>query len=293
MNDHKRKVKRRILLLVSLVLLVLALSYTNIRDAVSDARNTKKNQEDYAALLKARDALLVDGDEEAYEAAKQERPEMTLSRYSNEWRTLSTYQSALEQEASGNLARAYMQINYAVDYAGWTTGFLTEEQNQLIVEAQSRIRKEKADEEKAEREYALAHPTPEPTVTPVPTPAPTWPCKPIVGMDVSNINRTVLGKAVKEDKQYTVKYNGENVKADRYRYNDGDYWVFAYVYKGKVIQVDYHLRPTWDGTGTYPGSTGNNHHVNEYSDPDEFYYWNEDDFVDYEEAEEYYYSHTK
>ena len=28
-----------------------------------------------------------------------------------------------------------------------------------------------------------------------------------------------------------------------------------------------------------------------YSDPEEFYYWNIDDFYDYEDAEEYYYSH--
>ena len=32
-------------------------------------------------------------------------------------------------------------------------------------------------------------------------------------------------------------------------------------------------------------------HENGYSDPEEFYYWNLDDFVDYEDAESYYYAH--
>ena len=31
--------------------------------------------------------------------------------------------------------------------------------------------------------------------------------------------------------------------------------------------------------------------VDGYSDPEEFYYWHEDDFYDYEDAEEYYYEH--
>ena len=31
--------------------------------------------------------------------------------------------------------------------------------------------------------------------------------------------------------------------------------------------------------------------VDEYSDPEEFYYWNIDIFYDYVDAEEYYYSH--
>ncbi len=44
-------------------------------------------------------------------------------------------------------------------------------------------------------------------------------------------------------------------------------------------------------TATYRPFSSDEYDVEYYSDPEEFYYWHMDDFYDYEEAEEYYYSH--
>ena len=92
--------------------------------------------------------------------------------------------------------------------------------------------------------------------------------------------------------------------------NSNGYTVYEYSYNGKVcyrvtcfggivIKFDDYLHETTT-VKRYSGSSGSttkkrsyyyeedDYDVDEYADAEEFYYWHEDDFADYEDAEEYY-----
>lgn len=84
----------------------------------------------------------------------------------------------------------------------------------------------------------------------------------------------------------TTKYIYVNSNGDKYRI-----WVSEYNCIKDVVKLSGNSSPgnTSGRTGTGSFDTGPS--VDGYSDPEEFYYWNWDDFVDYEDAESYYYAH--
>lgn len=118
---------------------------------------------------------------------------------------------------------------------------------------------------------------------------------PYVGMSESKIGDTSLGAP--SDK---VRHNGEMINGESYRANLYDFYqngklVFtARCVQGKVTKVwdkRDKLQSSYTATGSNSSSSSSGSSVDEYAHPDDFYDWNRDDFVDFEEAEDYYYSH--
>ena len=118
---------------------------------------------------------------------------------------------------------------------------------------------------------------------------------PFVGMSESRINDTILGT------NYEIVHNseyikGEKIRANIYRFKKGNGIIFvARCLQGKVVKViDYRDDPwvipsTSSSSSTKKKSNNDDpYDVNEYSDPEDFYYDNYDDFWDYEDAEDYY-----
>lgn len=85
-----------------------------------------------------------------------------------------------------------------------------------------------------------------------------------------------------------------DVKTTIYLYiNNGEQyklWITDYNCIKQVVKLSGSSTGNTSGRpGSYSFDTGPS--VDGYSDPEEFYYWNLDDFVDYEDAESYYYAH--
>lgn len=118
---------------------------------------------------------------------------------------------------------------------------------------------------------------------------------PYVGMPESRINDTSLGRpSDKVRHNYQVK-NGEQYLANLYDFYQNGKCVFtARCVQGTVTEV-------WDNrdnpqTPYVPGNGGGKTYdtgpsVDGFSNPEDFYDWYWDDFFDYEDAEDYYYSH--
>ena len=115
---------------------------------------------------------------------------------------------------------------------------------------------------------------------------------PYVGMSEKWINDTILGT------NYEIVHNseyekGKRLQANVYRFKRGNAIIFvARCLKGKVDSVsDYRDNP-WilkSYTSTKKKSEKEDpYNVNDYSDPEDFYDDNYDDFWDYEDAEDYY-----
>ena len=117
---------------------------------------------------------------------------------------------------------------------------------------------------------------------------------PFVGMSESRINDTILGT------NYEIVHNseyikGEKIRANIYRFKRGNGIIFvARCLKGRVDSVSDYRDDPWVIPSTSSSSSkkkSNNddpYNVNDYSDPEDFYYDNYDDFWEYEEAEDYY-----
>ena len=118
---------------------------------------------------------------------------------------------------------------------------------------------------------------------------------PYVGMPESRMNDTSLGRpSDKVRHNYQVK-NGEQYLANLYDFYQNGKCVFtARCVQGTVTEV-------WDNrdnpqTPYIPGNGGGKTYdtgpsVDGFSNPEDFYDWYWDDFFDYEDAEDYYYSH--
>lgn len=118
---------------------------------------------------------------------------------------------------------------------------------------------------------------------------------PYVGMSESKINGTVLGT------NYELVHNydwikDKRIKANVYRFKNGDAIIFvARCLNGRVDSVyDYRDDP-WviRDIPSFDKNTEEDdpYDVNDYSDPEDFYYDNYDDFWDYEDAEDYFNEH--
>ena len=117
---------------------------------------------------------------------------------------------------------------------------------------------------------------------------------PFVGMSESRINDTILGT------NYEIVHNsewekGERIRANVYRFKKGNAIIFvARCLKGRVDSVSDYRDDPWvlpNTSSSYSKKKSYDddpYDVNEYNDPEDFYYDNYDDFWDYEDAEDYY-----
>lgn len=118
---------------------------------------------------------------------------------------------------------------------------------------------------------------------------------PFIGLAENRIGDTSLGKPDPNMRRTVGTYGGKDVIFYRYDYVRNKMIIFsAYCYNGKVVKVeDYRSYPI--PTKKPSSSSGSSSSYvypdpKEFDDPSDFYYWYYDEFVDYEEAEEYYYS---
>lgn len=118
---------------------------------------------------------------------------------------------------------------------------------------------------------------------------------PFVGMPESRISDTSLGRPSSIVRHNSEMINGQRHFANLYDFYENGKRIFtARCIDGSVTQV-------WDERdkvqSTYTPKTGsgssfnNDSEVDGFTDPDVFYYWHRDNFIDYEDAEDYYYSH--
>ncbi len=116
---------------------------------------------------------------------------------------------------------------------------------------------------------------------------------PYVGMSESRIGDTSLGKPSDKVRHNDQVKNGEQLLANLYDFYDGKNRIFtARCINGVVTEIwDYRddpVKPYAPGNG-HTLSTGPS--VDGFLNPEDFYDWYRDDFVDYSDAEEYYYAH--
>ncbi|MBQ7623924.1 MAG: hypothetical protein IJS65_01440, partial [Clostridia bacterium] len=116
---------------------------------------------------------------------------------------------------------------------------------------------------------------------------------PYVGMPESLMGETALGKPSSYVHEDTEMIKGVAHYAYEYSFvRDGKEIFVARCVDGKVIKVEdkrayaARLRPRKSD-----GDASSEPTVEGFTDPDDFYYWYRDDFFDFEEAENYYYSH--
>lgn len=120
-----------------------------------------------------------------------------------------------------------------------------------------------------------------------------------VGMSESRINDTILGEAEFHGHNHFIE-NGETIVTNLYRWYRNGKWIFGVrCAKGVVISIS-DFRSDYSGGssyGNYSGSSSSGKSeedefdVGDFSHVDDFYDWYYDDFFDYEEAEDYYYSY--
>ena len=120
---------------------------------------------------------------------------------------------------------------------------------------------------------------------------------PYVGMPESEIRNTSLGAPSGNVRHNTEMKNGQPHDANIYDFKNGNATIFtARCVDGYVINVWDHrdnpvvpYRPE-KSTKSYDDDPFN---VHDYIHPDDFYYDHYDDFIDYEDAEDYYNEHHK
>lgn len=118
---------------------------------------------------------------------------------------------------------------------------------------------------------------------------------PYVGMSESKINDTVLGSNYVIGHNYEM-INGKKVKANIYRFKQGNSIIFvARCLRGSVDSVSDYRDDPWVTRSSSSSKSSSSkkkvedeYNVNDYSDPEDFYDDNYDDFWDYDEAEDYY-----
>ena len=139
---------------------------------------------------------------------------------------------------------------------------------------------------------------------------------PYKGMNESDINKTIMGKPYKSE---TEKNSwGEYYTKYYWRANDGETMLIVTCKDKAVTSVSRYgwgyywtedIKPVWNGKNPYKNKTSSSsssykknsakksnddpYNVNDYTDPEDFYYDNYDDFWEYEEAEDYFNEHHK
>lgn len=118
---------------------------------------------------------------------------------------------------------------------------------------------------------------------------------PYVGMSESRINETSLGTNYEVVRSYAYK-NGRKISANVYRFKNGKKTVFvAECLDGRVESVSDYRDTTRSGGNTSTSKKkqkdSDPYNVNDYSNEEDFYDDNYDDFWDYEDAEDYYNEH--
>ena len=123
---------------------------------------------------------------------------------------------------------------------------------------------------------------------------------PYEGMSESDINKTIMGRYHEIDT--SSKYGNTEYY---WRTNSGEIMLIVTCKEGKVTSVSRYgwgyfwtedIKPIWNGTNPYRNKKSSSskksysdpYNVNDYSDPEDFYDDNYDDFWDYEDAEDYY-----
>lgn len=122
---------------------------------------------------------------------------------------------------------------------------------------------------------------------------------PYIGMDYEYINRTLFGSysysmiesywdSSKKRTVYQKNFYWKNGNTEYFcatvRFTDSEYtsgYVCDVIDRRNEKQYPFSYSKTWSDP----------YDLEEYSDPDEFYYWHADDFIDYEEAEDYFYGY--
>ena len=108
------------------------------------------------------------------------------------------------------------------------------------------------------------------------------------------------GNYVSDGDLAKMKWQGQDnrtcsVKTTKYRYDEGDYTYIIWVNKdNKIMKVSLSLHGDalrqYNST-TRSTSSRNEFDVDDFVNPEDFYDWYKDDFVDFEEAEDYYHEH--
>jgi len=113
---------------------------------------------------------------------------------------------------------------------------------------------------------------------------------PFVGMPESRINDTSLGRASDKVRHNTEPKNGEILTANLYDfYKDGGLIFTARCLEGEVVQVwDSRSDPYYGYNGSRKKAAGPEFDAGDFASAEDFYDWYRDDFIDFEEAEEYY-----
>ncbi|MBQ3379823.1 MAG: hypothetical protein IJG50_08190 [Clostridia bacterium] len=126
--------------------------------------------------------------------------------------------------------------------------------------------------------------------------------EPYVGMSEAYINYTSLGRADDVDLQFDEVSSYEAGKT-RYRMTSTYYFYRGYTLIVKVQCVDGRVKQIWDyrekeTVNDKPGAASHSAYTDpglpaseDFDHPSDFYEWYIDDFIDYEEAEDYYYDH--
>lgn len=116
---------------------------------------------------------------------------------------------------------------------------------------------------------------------------------PVVGMSLSAIPSAWVWQGT--DYSTVTTQSGSKIKTNKYRYDTPTViyviWVTEHGYIAKVSETETEKTQT---TGRTTGRTRDvtpSLDVSSFNDPEDFYDWYYDDFSDFEEAEDYYYSH--
>ena len=114
---------------------------------------------------------------------------------------------------------------------------------------------------------------------------------PYYGLSVKDIDRTSLGKHTSTSPANVWKNGNVRYYTNYYWAEDGINYFRARVNDLNFVdEVEELRKPVSSSRGRVTVSS-DPYHVEEYSSPEDFYYWEEDNFVDYEEAEDYWNAH--
>lgn len=139
----------------------------------------------------------------------------------------------------------------------------------------------------------ISTPTPQATARPTQTAAPSAArtTTPYVGMYVSSIPSKWEWQGT--DNTTVRDASGNNIRTVKYRYDAPPKIYVIWVNESdKVVKVSI-TDPTAPAKKKNTSSKGSASSLDtsEFVHPEDFYDWNRDDFYDYEDAEDYYYSH--
>lgn len=118
---------------------------------------------------------------------------------------------------------------------------------------------------------------------------------PYVGMSEDYIGITSLGKPSEDVRHNFQCINGEQYFTNLYDFYNGKKVIFtARCISGRVTEIwDWRDSPDVSVPSFSPKPSSDPYNVDEYSNEEDFFDDHYDDFFSYEDAEEYYYDHTR